>query len=294
MLHRAWICAAPSVSRIIFSLIAFCGLLNLSAAAYAGAWLQPADTGLLISQFFMSESTEVTDFNGTRRKQEPYKQWGQSLYAEWGMNDAITVGSSLNLIYAQQNIPAIGGDGVASALTDFNLFARYGIWRDGDDRLSVQFTTQLPRQHFQEEGLSLGNPDMEYEMALQYGRSLTLTLSEATTIPAFIDAHLGYRVRAAQPDDQIRSMLTAGITPVENWQFFLQGFGTFRTDRSTPAAGAGFTQSNADDYDQVRLQASAVWQVHPGWAVQAGYFQDVYGRNFGEARGVLFGIWRQL
>jgi hypothetical protein len=288
--------ARASFTRLyLYAWLALCGGL-LPFSAHAGAWLQPEGKGLLISQFFMSESDTVTDIHGQKRDQEPYRQWGQSLYGEWGVHQQVTLGASMNLIHAQQHQIATGNDGHASALTDVNLFARYGILREGAHRLSVQFATQLPRTHFNTQELALGNPNAEYELALQYGHSTSIAWDAGHAWNAFIDAHLGYRMRASTPDDQWRMMLTAGVSPWEEWQFLIQSFATLRTDRSTPPAGvgAGFTQSNADDYDQLRLQASAVWKLSEAWALQAGYFHDVYGRNFGQAQGVLFGVWREF
>ena len=253
-------------------------------AAYAGAWLEKPGTGLVIAQTNYSSSDKVVDASGNKTSQRPYRQWGEGVYAAYGVNDRITAGLSGNAIYSQQYQPALQGDAAAAALTDPSLFVKYGIWREGPRRLSVQGTWQLPRQSWQQDGLTLGNPNYEYELAIQYGESRKIYGYDA-----FLDTHLGYRVRAGNPDNQFRTNLTLGVTPVERWQILGQAFGTWRSDRQN---NPGFTQSSGDDYDQLRLQASLLWQATDAWYLQAGYFQDVYGRNFGLADGGLIGIWR--
>lgn len=260
--------------RRILSLL----LLFLANPAFAGAWLQAKGESLLIGQASISRSDTVVQSNGDRISQPGYKQFVASLYGETGLTDWLTIGVAANGTDAWQS------GNHASALTEPTLFARLPLWESGTRHLSIEPVVQLPRTLQSSDGIRVGNPRSEYELALDYGESRTVLGWDS-----FADLRAGYRFRAGGPGDQWRVQGALGTHPAPRWMGLLQAFGTFRSSSSS-----AFTQSGADDYDQVRLQASAVWELTPAWSLQAGAFTDAYGRNFGLADGALIGVWRRF
>lgn len=265
--------------RLILKRRFLCLLLLFPAfPAFAGAWLQPKGASLVIGQASISRSNTVVQSNGNRVSQPGYQQFVASFYGETGFTDWLTIGMAANGTNAWQS------GNRAAALTEPTLFARLPLWQSGARRLSIEPLWQLPRAFQSADGLSLGNPHSEYELALDYGESHNILGWDS-----FADLRAGYRYRSGGPGDQWRLQAALGTHPAPRWMGLVQAFGTFRS-----GSGSGFTQSGADDYDQVRLQASALWEITPEWSLQAGVFTDVYGRNFGLADGALIGVWRRF
>ncbi len=249
--------------------------------ALAGAWLQPLGEGLLITQGQTGQSDTIIGSKGKRRDQPTYRQSTATFYGEYGLLDQLTLGAAANYARATQQTP--NGEASAHAFTEPSLFARLSLWESPTRRLSLEPVWQAPRQMYHDGGLILGNARSEFELALDYGESRALGGWDS-----FADLRLGLRARPGPAGNQWRGQLTLGTQPTPSLRLLGQAFSTWRTD---PHSSVGFTQSSGDDYDQLRLQMSVVYDLSPGWGLQAGVYSDVYGRNLGLSDGFLFGTW---
>ncbi len=255
-------------------------ILILPHGAYAGAWLQPKGESLVIGQISASQSCTIVRPDGNHISQPEYRQFTGSFYGETGVTDWLTIGFAANANDAEQQRNS------AHALTEPTLFARLPVWASTTQRLSIEPVWQAPRQLSRFDGITIGNPRSEFEVALDYGESQTVFGWDS-----FLDARLGYRARLGAPGDQWRGQLALGTRPLPDWLALLQAFATLRSDRTNAAA---FTQSGADDYDQLRIQASVVWDISSVWSLQAGLYRDMAGRNLGLSNGITLGAWRRF
>ena len=103
---------------------------------------------------------------------------------------------------------------------------------------------------------------------------------------AFIDAQVGYRWRGGRNIDEIRFDLTFGIRPRPDFLVLLQSFN---------AQGVtGNKRFDEGSHRSHKMQISAVYDLSPIWAVQAGAFTSIHGANSLREKGAIVALWRKL
>ena len=260
--------------------------LSCASPAFAGAWTQKAGSGI----FIVTAGTYTADnyFNNSSHKQpQPqFSKYELNPYLEYGWTDSTTLGANLLLDRAHQD----GGPG-STGHTNWNLgdsefFLRSRLWQKDGFVLSAQPMIKLPSPESGHAQPPIGGiyPDAGFGLSGGYG-------FPAWGLNHFMNVDTQYRYRFGAPHDQVRLDITAGIGVTPKWMLMPQLFQTWRT-ASSPAAP--FTNSPANDYDETRLQLSAVYRWRSETSFQFGAFDDVAGKNTGTGHGVLVALWRNF
>lgn len=258
----------------------------LAAPASAGPWLQPKGQGQLINTALYYSTDYYYDNQRQRRPQPRFTKWQLNPYAEYGLTDRVTVGVNAFLDSVMTEAPAAGMQGDNTGLSDTEFFTRFRLaqWEGGV--LSAQPLIKLPSLYATGGLPRSGTEEFDAELRLMAGHGVSLWGQSH-----YSALEVAYRSRFGEPGDQFRADFTLGVRPDGQWLLLPQLFTTWRID--APAA-AGFTQSGQDDYDLVKAQFSAVYQLTDEWALQAGGFQHLYARNTGAGGGALVALWKRF
>jgi len=248
--------------------------------AYAGAWTQPEGTALVITGASYYNSTAYRDNQGRKKSQPAYNKFELNPYFEYGLTDGLTLGGSLSLQAAYQNVTAAG---LLShyGIGDSEFFLRTRLWQQDGFALSAEPMVKLPSPS-SSHSPRLGGAHPNAGMGLSGGYGWD---------KHFVGIDTQYRHRFGEPRDQFKLSGTLGISLSDRWTVMPQFFMTWRS--STPPAAA-FTQSSGDDYDLARLQFSAMYKLRENLSFQFGAFRDMDGKNTGAGNGVLFSLWQTL
>jgi protein XagA len=249
------------------------------AAAYAGAWAQPQGEGQVINTFSYYE-VNVQGFNalGKPSGHGEYTQLEYSPYVEYGLTNRWTVGFQPRLQYVTQS--GLPGTGHTLGLVQMNLFARYEVYRDDSNALSMQGQVGIPGAAT---GINpeLAQPNAEYEGRVLYGHDFRLP----NGWPAFLDVEAGYRLETDGNANQVRGDGTLGVYPSSRWTILVQSFNTVSV---SPALPGDF------DYNLNRVEISAVYSLTKRTAIQFGAWRDVAGKNISLGDAGIVALWYQF
>lgn len=248
----------------------------LAGQAQAGAWGQAQGQGQIINTFSFYE-VNVNGYNalGKVSGHGTYTQEEFSPYLEYGLTPRWTVGLQPRLQAVTQS--GLPGTSSSYGLVQLNVFARYEVYADERNVVSVQGTFGLPGNATSSDPL-LAQPNAEYEARVLYGRSLTLP----NNWPAYIDAEAGYRYESDGNANQFRGDGTFGFEPAPKWTVFVQSFNT------VAVGNANFGES---DYNLYRIELSALRSLTPRTSIQFGAWRDVAGRNISLGDAGVVALW---
>lgn len=284
--------------------VLFCGIIYLMLGAtspgLAGAWNQKQGKGEVIHSINYYNTSSFTDENGDRQSQETYHKVEDSLYVEYGLNEAITLGITPRLQYVWQDQPFTrtfgSGPGKitvtgTTAESNFNLadtdfFARFRLWHDEASTFAIQPLVKLPGLYDENDTLPLGQGQVDIELRALFGHNFY-----QQGLDLFSTYELAYRHRLDDPNDEIRFAQALGWNATQNWLLLGELFGTFSLGDESPNL---FDPGNPADYDLVKWQLSAVYQISDNYRIQFGGFQHIYARNTGNGGGVLVALWHNF
>lgn len=262
-------------------------LIALTGTAYAGAWTQEAGRSQLILTGAYYRANERWDNSGRRLSQPAYDKYELNPYYEYGWRDGITLGANLSFQRAQMDGAGASAAKTSWGIGDSEFFMRKRLWQRGGFIVSAEPMVKLPS--FWTTGRNnprIGSSQPDAGMGISAGYGFKVMGHDA-----FTDINAQYRYRFGRQKDQLRFAATAGLYLTDRWMVMPQGFVTGRVSKPQNAA---FTESPDDDYSAVRLQLSAVYRLNADTSLQFGGFGDLYGKNTGVGRGILFSVWKQL
>jgi len=265
-------------------IIALAGMLMAPAAAFAGAWTQAEGQlqSIITSTYY--HSGQRYDTRGHKQPQATYTQQEISPYAEYGWRDGTTLGTRLSLMRATQAAQGTSRAQVNWGFGDSEFFVRRRLWRKDDLVLSAEPLVKLPSpgsSGFDAPRLGGSHADLAMGLAGGYGFA-------AFGRSHFTEASAQYRARLGSAKNQWRFTASGGARISSRLMLMPQ---LFIIRREESPAAARFTQSAGDDFNQLRLQLSAVYELSPAHSVQLGAFTDRDGKNTGAGHGVLLALW---
>lgn len=265
--------------------------------AVAAAWTLEKDSIAIYTNAFYYSTNAYFNEDSKRQNQPRYRKYELNIYSEYGWTDELTLGTSFSL-------DAVHGDaGVVSTpsltgniqtrysmwnygLSDPSLFLRWRIWENESTVLSVQPWLKLPSLYLRDSLPRGGTTQSDMEMRLLGGHSF-----EWNNQYHFVNLESGYRKRFGHPSDQLRADISVGFRLSAQLMILSQLFTTWRLNVPDMTR---FTQNTADDYNLVKPQLSAVYQLTQHTHLQAGAFYHAYGRNTGNGSGLLLSVWHRL
>lgn len=264
-----------------------CAILVSVAAgqAYGGAWTQEEGSGQLIATGLYYTADRLWNNRGKKQPQPTYRKYEFNPYLEYGLADGITIGANLSLQRAQQEGTSTSASQSNWGLGDSEFFVRKRLWQRDSFIVSSESMVKLPSpgaSHNDSPAIGGDHPDIGTGLSAGYGFA-------AGGLNHFANLDTQYRYRFGRQKDQVRLAATLGIHTTERWMLMPQVFATYRV--SDPRATT-FTQSSADDYNQLRLQLSAVYKLRDDVSLQFGGFSDVSGKNAGIGKGILIALWK--
>ncbi len=260
-------------------------ILSLAASpAFAGAWTQDAGKTKVILTASYYDAAKIYNNNGNTQTAPNYHKFELNPYIEYGLYDDVTLGASVSLQRAQQNVPG-DSDLSHAGIGESEFFLRKRLYDENGLVASVQPFFKLPPVNT-DKNPPLGSPNADIGLGGSVGYGAVVMGYQD-----FADMDLQYGHRFGSQRDQVRMAATVGIGVAPQWMVMPQAFMTWRT--SDPNV-TSVTQSAADDYDLTRLQLSGVYTMNSDTKLQAGAFTDVAGKNAGVGRGVLLSVWKDF
>jgi hypothetical protein len=244
--------------------------------AHAGAWTQKKGDLQLITTTNIYTADRFFDTRGNTRKQLNFTKQEISAYAEYGLQDGLTIGGQLPFARAEQELATRSA--TSFNVGDSEMFLRKRLWQDNLNVVSLQPSIIFPSPDSKATVPKIGSDHPSAGLRSSYGRNF-----EALGKWHYADIEAAYIYRFGQPSDQLKLDVTVGFNMTEKWQIIPQAFITRSTKRIKTAT---FTQSFADDYNLVKVQLSVQYSFTPASAVQLGAFGHIDGKNTGAGRGI--------
>lgn len=252
---------------------------------FAAAWPQKPGELLYVNNFYAYDTTEFQDINSLPSATPRYRKFDLNPYVEYGLNAWVTLGGSLSLLHLRQ-AQFTGPTRANTGIGDVELFLRTPIYRQQGFVASLQPLIKLPSLTSSSDFPEIGSDQLDAELRGLFGYGF-----EAWKQDHFANLEVAYRHRFGTPHDQIRIDATLGLRPTERWLILPQVFTTLSTDLP---ASAPAVISREQDYDLIKYQLSAVYDVSDSLALQFGGFTDGYARNTGQGDGLLFSVWYRV
>lgn len=253
-------------------------MLCVAAAAppdlgHAGAWTLPQGSGLAIFSIDWIRNDPSVFGSANPNSQRSIKREAR-LYAEYGVTDWLTAVLQPELVNQhldQPNRASYAGLGYTS------LGLRARVLTGERFVLSLEGHVDPPGPSDQPNPAQAGETGPRYQAGINAGYSF-----ELLGHPAFVDASFAYRLRTGRPPNEVRSDLTFGIRPIENWLILVQSF-TYVTNG---AGRAGFPEQVSS-----KLAFSLVHDFSSRWSAQLGVVQTIASRRVGTETGVIGAVW---
>ncbi len=261
----------------------FAFLLSLSCClaslpAHAGAWTQKEGGGVAILTESYYASNHFYDNSGHRRRQVPYRKDELTPYFEYGITDALTAGATASIQYTSQK------PNINAGLGDSELFLRTRLFNRGPYVISAEPFVKLPSPSTRRPQLGGSQPDIGTSLSGGYAFS-------AFGHHHFAELSTQYRYRFGTPRDQLRINATLGLNVTDRITIMPQ---LFVTQRMGAAHMPLTTLSPSDDYNQTKLQLSALIRVADTWSVQIGGNHTMTARNTGAGGAGFLALWKQF
>jgi hypothetical protein len=245
------------------------------SVVFAGAWLQPKGDGLLITQATYYSTDTYFDTQGRAQSQPTYRKYEFQPYAEYGVTDWLTVGSSAYL----QSVAQSGGSN--RGIADPQLFAKLRIWDDKTQTIALQPLVKFRSIFSSENAPRGGSRSTDAELSLLYGRNMPLI-----TPRDYVDVRVGYRTRNRGLSDQILSDAVVGIKCTDAFEIAPAVRSVMATK---PTDVAAYSENGDMDYHVIKAEVTAIYHLDSAQWLQAGLFKHVAGMQTGDGYGITLG-----
>jgi protein XagA len=248
-------------------------------AAHAGAWLRAEGQSEIIFSTRVSSASRQFDASGKPAATGKFSKIAAEAIGEYGLNKNLTLiagatgqGQKFSLFTMQQNSMGLSG----------SAGARLRLWSKDQSVISLQTTFELSseRQKNLAPAARFDSPALA-DVRLLFGRGFT-----THGMQAFVDLQTGYRWRGGSHADEIRIDLTFGLRPSPKFLLLFQSFNSVAMESSK--------HFQSKPARQHKVQASFVYELTQGLALQAGGFASIAGRETLKERGGLIALWWKL
>ncbi len=250
------------------------------STAQAGAWLQAPGHGQFIAQATYFTSNKYYDRAGNQSSQARYSKYEFMPYLEYGLFKNLTIGGTASLQYDRQG----GLDN--AGLADPEIFARTSLYKDDVQVVSLQPLAKF-RSAFERSGTPRGGSNStDLELSLLYGRNLKLLSTHD-----YLDLSVGYRYRSTDLNNQFHADAALGLQATPSLQIIPAIRTIFAQKMSN---GVAFSQNGNQDYDLIKLELGARYQLSQRQALGLNLFSHVDGRQTGNGTGVTLSVAQQF
>ncbi len=270
-LRRLFLALSPAVASL------GAAVFFAEAGAHAGAFLEPAGEGQIITTASFSGSTRAFDAHNRLIPVASYQKFELGTYIEYGATDYLTLVASPSVDHVRTS-PAPGLTQTTTGIGDTAIGARLKIHQTEMLIFLVQGLLRPP----------LGLQTDPATRSLDQSRNLTGELRGLAGLStklfgydSFADLEAGYRWNDTVTPDEWRADLTLGIHTTPVFMLLLQNFAAI-SDGRTPSKPS---------YYWDKEQVSGVYAFSPAWSAQFGGFITLAGKNAGREIGPLAALW---
>lgn len=256
--------------------VLFAALSLTPISAHAGAWLQKTGEGLAVAQYTYFSTDDFFDENGNRQSQQRFDKSELNLYAEYGVNAWLTVGTNLFANYVEQG----SQDNVGIA--DAEIFARTPLYQDDTWMVSLQPLIKLPSEYDKDINLRGGSRSTDVELSALVGINQPIISNKD-----FIDTRLGYRERSRGLDGQWRVDATLGVYPTDDLLLSVSARGIISNANPNNVA---FREDGEQEYSQAKIEVGAQYALSEDYWLQLTGFSHVAGQQAGGGEGITIGV----
>lgn len=282
MNYKTLVSREANASLALEALVLLIFLLLLHGQAFAGAWVQEKGQGLSITTFRWYESDDFWDQSNHLHEGSRYRKLEINPYLEYGVTEKLTAGFNVFVPDIQAS-----GQGSNFGLGDFEIFARYRLWKSDVSTVSTQVLLKIPEAYDHNELPLIGQGQYDVEWRMLYGHSWTWGKHSW-----FVNAEGGVRKRVGPPADEIRLDWMIGWKSTgEKWEidFRQENIIGLRNNEGMTLNDPFREQST--DYDLYKATLCALYWVNQRLGLQAGVTQDIYGRNTGRGFAPFAAAW---
>ncbi len=253
--------------------LSFAFLAVLGNVVCASAFLAPAGEGQIITTTSFSTSSRLFDAHGRLIPVSSYQKFELGTYFEYGVMDWLTAVAtpSIDHIHTGQPQTAVGiGDSAIGARA--RLYQSQGFVVSAQGMIRPPLTLQTdPTTHFFDH-TKVWTGEL---------RGLVGISREIEGYDVFADLEVGYRWNDQITPDEWHADATLGVHATPWLMILLQDFATVSNGR---------TAAN-ESYYYDKGQLSAVYSLTQAFALQAGGFLTLAGRNAGREMGPIVALW---
>lgn len=256
-------------------------LLLTIPEAWAGGWpLAPGTTETITSLTWLT-ADERYDAGGNKVWTSRYTKLEISPYVEYGLTGNLTLIGEL--AWSREKTEYFGTEFRNDDLSRLKAGGRLalGVWEDTLFSLQPLFTLNLAGTG--DDPAATESGDIDSELALVLARSETLS-----GLDIFSVQEIAYRYRDSSRPDEVRADITLGLKPRTGTMLLMKSLNTV----------AVTSASNGDRHSTSRLALSVVQALPetlaPGWSVEAGAEQTIFGRSTIHDTTVRIALWRRF
>ena len=252
-----------------------------AAQARAGGWpLAPGETEAILSISRLSVH-ERYNSSGKRRWTSHYRKLEISPYIEHGLSDSLTLVGEL--AYMEESTNFFGREFEDSGLSRIKLGARQVLGEWNDTLFSVQPLLTFHLLGSADDPAATESGDIDADFGIVLARS-----EEIFGLPFFSVQEIAYRFRDNGRPDEVRTDITLGMKPRPGTMLLLKSLNE----------GALKMTSRGDLYRSSKIGFSVVQELPqadaPGWSMELGMEQTVFGRSTVDGTTVRLALWRRF
>ncbi|XXK27737.1 transporter [Arenicellales bacterium nBUS_45] len=268
---------AINIKTLPLCTMLFVSLILAPPGANAAAWLAETGGKHHYNALHYYQTSSFNDENGVSSATDLYHKYESINLFEYGLNDSLTLGAKYGYIYASQT-----GIGTNKGLTDPELLARFGIWKNSKNIFSVQPSIKIPLGNANKDRpFSTGHYDAE--IRLLWGSSFPKTRQ------SFLNIETAYKIRGGEDPDEIKIDAAGGIHLSSKTMALVQLFSTASVGHEVLA----ITTRNPSDFYTQKLELSLVHKVKKNLSIQMGIYGEVFSENSARGNGAFISLWRQ-
>ncbi|MBN2645822.1 MAG: hypothetical protein JXR59_10160 [Desulfuromonadaceae bacterium] len=271
-------------------------LLLCASQLWAGAWTQPQGklyTRLAYSEYeaqrFFNEHGTSHDYSpgdAAKKRDFDYDEQTWSFYAEYGLLDNLTLIGSFDykeLEWTFQSI-TLQPSGMyisdkntkSSGLADINFGLRFRLLATESGALSIQALYKSAEAYDEKDldplEIQLGDAQDDFELRLQFGQSLY------PLFPGYCNIEAGYRWRSEYMADEFVYLLEVGADITKSLYVRTKLDGTANVGNGNDPA-VTLVDANPNEIDLGKLELTVGYKIISMLAVEASYFNELYGAN---------------
>jgi len=245
----------------------------LAAGALAPAFASPwnrTNGGVFVS-------TKI-DYFASSTAVSRYRRLDTDNYLEWGATSRLMAGGKL--LYGQAWSDDALSSTSASGVSEAAGFIQAQLLRTRASAFALKVAGGVEGDAFAGARPGAADGGGYIDARLLFGQDII-----AAPVKIFAAAEAGYRARIGASASQWRLDGQIGVSPASRL-LVLAG--------ADAIVATGSADPGGDDYDVVKLSASAVWRFSTRYSLIAGVRKEVAARNIEPGRSVFLGLWTEF